>query len=208
MGTIELARALGVSKALISKLALRGMPLTSAQAAQAWRETNAKPRRWKAKELKMAVQNSTAPTDRKSEPPERKSYDSGNTAETSTDDPAESLSRARDAERSAYLALQDAQRNGGSPEDLRKSSTTYFASRNNRQRAEDFFDDWQRRQNMTLLFEEARELAGKPHEAVKQMLAAGAKSLAPRLVGMSQRSIEASIGDWIDNLTDKLRASL
>jgi len=80
-------------------------------------------------------------------------------------------------------------------------------------RAEDFFDLWQLRQNITLLYEEARELAGKPHEAVKQMLAAGAKSLAPQLVGMSQRSIEATIGDctisdWIDNLTDKLRASL
>lgn len=208
MGTIELARALGVSKALISKLALRGMPLTSAQAAQAWRETYAKPRKWKAKALGMAVQNSTAPTDRKSEPPKHQNDVSKPTTETGTDDPAESLSRARDAERSAYLALQDAQRNGGSPEDLRKSSTTYFASRNNRQRAEDFFDDWQRRQNITLLYEEARELAGKPHEAVRQMLGAGAKSLAPRLVGMSQRSIEATISDWIDNLTDKLRASL
>ena len=75
-------------------------------------------------------------------------------------------------------------------------------------RAEDFFDLWQGRQNITLLYEEARELAGKPHEAVRQMLGAGAKSLAPRLVGMSQRSIEATISDWIDNLTDKLRASL
>ena len=208
MGTIELARALGVSKALVSKLAIRGMPLSSAQAAQAWRETNAKPRKWKAKALGMAAPNPTTAPDRKSEPPKRKSYDSKSTTETSTDDPAESLSRARDAERAAYLALQESQRNGGSPEDLRKSSATYFSSRSNRQRAEDFYDDWQRRQNITLLYEEARELAGKPHEAVKQMLAAGAKSLAPRLVGMSQRSIEASIGDWIDNLTDKLRASL
>lgn len=204
MGTSELAAALGVSKGLVSQLAARGMPLTSAQAAQAWRETNAKPRQWKAKSL---AKTDAKPAIEKPKP-HRDAQPAAATTAPATDHPGESLTRAREAERSAYLALQEAQQNGGTPEDLRKSSSTYFASRSNRQKAEDYFDQWERRQNITLFYEEARDIAGRPHEAVRQMLGSAAKSLAPRLVGMSQRSIEATIGDWIDNLTDNLRASL
>lgn len=201
MGTVEIATALGVTKGLVSQLAARGMPLTSPQAAQAWRMVHAKPRKWNSKSLKMDQGG-----DRKSEESKGKICPLISASQAVADDPAQSLTRAREAERSAYLALQDAK--DGSPEDLRKSSATYFASRSNHQRAMDYHDEWKRRQGVTLLYDEARELAGRPHVAAKQILEVAAKTLAPRLVGQPQKMIEKTIDHWIDKLTDTLRSSL
>ena len=49
MGTRELAKALGIDQALVSRLTKRGMPMTSTEAANAWRTIHAPPRRRKAK---------------------------------------------------------------------------------------------------------------------------------------------------------------
>jgi hypothetical protein len=176
---------------------------------------HAKPRKWKSKSAEPIPQKIVEPP--KSEESKGKicplisasqavAKQTGISARAVADDPAQSLTRAREAERSAYKALQDAK--GGSPEDLRKSSATYFASRSNHQRAMDYHDEWNRRQGITLLYDEARELAGRPHEAVRQALGVAAKTLAPRLVGQPQKMIEKTIGDWIDKLTDTLRSSL
>jgi hypothetical protein len=213
MGTTEIATALGVTKGLVSQLAARGMPLTSPQAAQAWRMVHAPPRKWKSKSAEPIPQKIVEPP--KSEKDQSETFQTtaqtvakqtGVSAQNVADDPAQSLTRAREAERSAYLALQDAK--DGSPEDLRKSSATYFASRSNHQRAMDYHDEWKRRQGITLLFDEARELAGRPHVAAKQILEVAAKTLAPRLVGQPQKMIEKTIDHWIDKLTDTLRSSL
>jgi hypothetical protein len=194
MGTTELAEALGVTKGLVSQLAKRGMPLTSPEAAQAWREANAKPRRWKNK--------SPSPT-----PPASKPQAATKPSQViaAADDPHASLERARSAEREAFAALKEMQSNGGSPEDLRKSSATYFSSRRNRELAEHFFDAWQRRQEITLLLAEAKELVGRPHLAAKQLLEVMPKALAPRLYGQPMKAIEATLADWADNLTEILR---
>lgn len=200
MGTTELAQALGVSKALVSQLAKRGMPLTSAQAAQAWREQHSKPKKWKSKAA--APTADTAPVD-KPQPAATPSQ-----GIVGGDDPQVSLERARVAECEAFAALKEAQRNGGSPEDLRKLSTTYFAARRNRQSGEDFADQWQHRQRITMLLDEAKELAGRPHIAAKQMLEVMPKSLAPRLHGQPQKAIERTLGEWADSLAAILRESL
>jgi hypothetical protein len=49
MGTRELASALKISPALVSHLSKRGMPMTSTEAANAWRALHAPPRRRKVK---------------------------------------------------------------------------------------------------------------------------------------------------------------
>ena len=200
MGTIELAEALGCSKGLVSQLAKRGMPLTSPAAAQAWREEHSKPKRWKSKAATPT--ESTSPT---AKPQSKHTASQGITA---ADDPQTSLDRARAAEREAFAALKEAQRNDGSPEDLRKLSTTYFSARRNRQGAEDFFDSWQRRQKITMLYDEAVEITGRPHVAAKQMLEVMPKSLAPRLHGQPQKAIENTLAEWADRLASILRESL
>jgi hypothetical protein len=197
MGTVEIAEALGVTKGLISQLAKRGMPLTSPEAAQAWREANAKPRKWKSK--------AAAPT-----PPASKPQAATKPAQviTAADDPHASLERARAAEAQSYAALLAGREGGASPEDLRKLSTTYFAARRNRQNSEDFADQWQRRQRITLLYDEAVEIVSRPHNAAKQMLEVMPKALAPRLYGQPQKTIETTLAEWADNLAAVLRQSL
>jgi hypothetical protein len=173
------------------------MPMNSAQAAQAWREQHSKPKKWKSK--------AASPTESTSPTAKPQSTHTPSQSIVGGDDPQVSLERARAAEREAFAALKEAQRNDGSPEDLRKLSTTYFSARRNRQGAEDFFDQWQRRQKITLLFDEAVELVGRPHIAAKQMLEVMPKSLAPRLHGQPQKAIENTLAEWADNLTEILR---
>jgi hypothetical protein len=200
MGTIEIAEALGVTKGLVSQLAKRGMPLTSPEAAQAWREANAKPRRWKNKTASPT--ESTSPTAK----PQIKHTASQVIA--AADDPHASLERARAAEREAFANLKEMQSNGGGPEDLRKCSATYFSSRRNRELAEHFFDAWQRRQKITMFFDEAKEITARPHLAAKQALENMPKSLAPRLFGQPQKAIENALSEWCDRLAETLRESL
>ncbi len=200
MGTTELAQALGVSKGLVSQLAKRGMPTSSPQAAQAWREQHSKPKRWKSKAASPT--ESTSPTEK---PQSRHTPSQGIVG---GDDPQASLDRARAAEAESYAALVAGRKDGASPEDLRKLSTTYFAARRNRQTAEDFAEQWQRRQRITLLFDEAVEIAGRPHVAAKQMLEVMPKTLAPRLHGQPQKAIENTLAEWADRLAETLRESL
>lgn len=200
MGTSEIAKALGLTKGCVSQLSKKGMPLSSPAAAQAWREVNAPPRQWKRK----------MPTPTESTQPAEKPQATATPSQdiAAADDPQTSLDRARAAEREAFAALVAGREGGGSPEDTRKLSTTYFAARRNRQTAEDFFDQWQRRQRITMLLDEAKEIAGRPHIAAKQMLEVMPKSLAPRLHGQPLKAIENTLAEWADRLAETLRESL
>lgn len=200
MGTTELAEALGVSKGLVSQLAKRGMPTSSAQAAQAWREEHSKPKKWKSK--------AASPTESTQPAEKPQSKHTASQSIVGGDDPESSLQRAREAEAQSYAALAVGREGGASPEDLRKLSTTYFAARRNRQTAEDFFDQWQHRQRITMMLDEAKEITGRPHIAAKQMLEVMPKSLAPRLHGQPQKAIETTLAEWADRLAETLRESL
>jgi hypothetical protein len=107
-----------------------------------------------------------------------------------------------------YNELVVCKRNGGSIEDIRKANAVYIASRNNRHKAERDFKEWQRDEGILLFFDEARDITGRPHIAVRQTLEVAAKTLAPRLHGQPQKSIEKTIGDWIDKLTALIRQSI
>lgn len=203
MGIIEMASALGVSKALVSKLAKRGMPVTSAQAAQAWREEHAPPRQWKARTpAPPAVKVTTRPSVKAN----LLAPDPAPRAPAAPADPSESLRRAHDAERSAYDALRAMQKTG-SPEDLRKLSGTYFSARNNHSRARADFESWQRNAGITLYADEAKEICNRGHLAVSNMLKDGPKTLAPRLYNMPQKSIERTLAEWLDGIGEHLRKS-
>jgi hypothetical protein len=200
MGTIEIAEALGVTKGLVSQLAKRGMPLTSPEVAQAWREANAKPRKWKNKTASPT--ESTSPT---AKPQIKHTASQGIVG---GDDPESSLDRARTAEAESYAALVAGREGGASPEDLRKLSGTYFSARRNRESAESFCDQWKRTQRVTLLLDEAKEITSRPHVAAKQALENAPKSLAPRLYGQPMKAIENALAEWCDRLAETLRESL
>lgn len=212
MGITELSNALGIDKSVVSRLVKKGMPTDSASAAQAWRETNAKPR------AKKGQAGSPPPPPKIIEPPKFtgplpevepvavKSTD----PEPDDDDntPRQSLRRARLAEKVGYNELVLCKRNGGSIEDIRKANAIYIAARNNRYKAERDFKDWQRQEGILLYFDEAKELAGRPHIAAKQMLEVMPKTLAPRLHGQPQKAIEKTLAEWADTLTSIIRKAL
>lgn len=221
MGIIELSNSLGINKSVVSRLVKKGMPVSSAQAAQAWREIHAKPRakRGQAGTLPKppkptpgsVVKESLPPAaDLPPPPPARAKATAHSDPEPDDEDntPRQSLRQARLAEKVGYNELVICKRNGGSIEDIRKANQVYISSRNNRHKAERDFKEWQQQEGILLYFDEARDIAGRPHVAAKQMLEVMPKSLAPRLYGQPQKSIEKTLGDWADKLTETIRREL
>ena len=216
MGITELSNALGIDKSVVSRLVKKGMPTTSVDAAQAWRETNAPPR------AKRGQRGTPPPAPKVVEPPSAPATPPVSFNETpppppthsapEPDDedntPRQSLRRARLAEKVGYNELVICKRNGGSIEDIRKANSTYISSRNNRVKAEKDFKDWQRQEAITLFYDEARDITSRPHISAKQLLEVMPKTLAPRLHGQPQKTIEASLSEWADNLTTIIRQAI
>ena len=217
MGVTELSNILGIDKSVVSRLVKKGMPTTSVDAAQAWRETNAPPR------AKRGQRGEPPPAPKLSKvtepprvskvpeplpvPPPPPAHDSPE-PDDEDNTPRQSLRRARTAEKVGYNELVICKRNGGSIEDIRKASSLYIASRNNRIKAEKDFKEWQRQEAITLFYDEARDIASRPHIAAKQLLEVMPKTLAPRLYGQPQKSIETTLGDWADTLTEIIRKKI
>lgn len=212
MGITELSNALGIDKSVVSRLVKKGMPTGSVSAAQAWREINAKPRAKKGQAgIAPPPPKATEPPKFTSPLPEVEPVAVKSTDPEPDDDdntPRQSLRRARLAEKVGYNELVLCKRNGGSIEDIRKANAIYIAARNNRYKAERDFKDWQRQEGILLYFDEAKELAGRPHVAAKQMLEVMPKTLAPRLHGQPQKAIEKTLAEWADGLTDLIRKAL
>jgi hypothetical protein len=199
MSISEMARALGIDKAVVSRHARRGMPMHSTQAANAWREVNAKPRARKGQPLPPpAALTLTAAT---AAPAELDAEaEAGNS-------PKDSLQRARLAEVNGYRQLMACQEAGGSLDELKKANGIYIAARNNRHRAERDFLEWQRQEKIILFLDEAQEIAARPHRAARPMLESMPKTLAPRLYGQPQKAIEKTLADWADALAAVIRES-
>ena len=218
MGITELSNALRIDKSVVSRLVKKGMPTTSVDAAQAWRETNAPPR------AKRGQRGTPPPAPKVAEPPSVPAtppaslndtppppppvYDSTPEPDDEDNTPRQSLRRARLAEKVGYNELVICKRNGGSIEDIRKANSTYISSRNNRVKAEKDFKDWQLQERKLLFFDEARDITSRPHIAAKQLLEVMPKTLAPRLHGQPQKTIEASLAEWADNLTTIIRQGI
>jgi type IV secretory pathway VirB10-like protein len=216
MGISELSNALRIDKSVVSRLVKKGMPTTSVDAAQAWRETNAPPR------AKRGQRGTPPPAPKIAEPPSAPAAPAKVSNDTpppppthsapEPDDedntPRQSLRRARLAEKVGYNELVICKRNGGSIEDIRKANQTYISSRNNRVKAEKDFKDWQRQEAITLFYDEARDITSRPHISAKQLLEVMPKTLAPRLHGQPQKTIEASLAEWADNLTTIIRQAI
>jgi len=214
MGITELSNILGINKSVVSRLVKKGMPTNSVSAAQAWREINAPPRARRGfagtpppeprlPEPDPMVQSAPLP-----EPPPKTRDAEGPDPEEAQNDPRQSLRRARRAELVGYNELLKCQKVGGSVEDFRKANSVYVSARNNRIKAEKDFRDHQRQESILLYFDEARDIASRPHLAAKQMLDGMPKTLAPRLHGQSQKAIETTLIEWADNLTEVIRKGI
>lgn len=225
MGITELGNALGINKSVVSRLVAKGMPTTSVQSAQAWREVYAKPRAKRG----MAGIAPPAPkpikTYRMDSPPESKlvEFEVPESPPIDTDDevdesecqqdPSDKDNSARESRRRARLAEGRANRlltkmQHASMEDVQKAYRVYIAARNNRNKADQDFKQWQRDEGILLFYDEAKDIASRPHIALKQMLEGGAKTIAPRLVGMPQKSIEKILGDHFAKMTEVARQSI
>ena len=211
MGITELSNALGIDKSVVSRLVKKGMPTTSVDAAQAWRESNAPPRAKRGqrgtpppppKLSKVAepprVSEPAAPLP---VPPPSPVHDSAPEPDDEDNTPRQSLRRARLAEKVGYNELVLCKRNGGSIEDIRKANQIYIASRNNRIKAEKDFKDWQLQERKLLYFDEAKDITSRPHITAKQMLEVMPKTMAPRVHGQPIKTTEQMLAEWCDNIT-------
>jgi hypothetical protein len=223
VGVTELSNILGIDKSVVSRLVKKGMPTNSVDAAQAWRETNAPPRAKRGQRgetppapklpkvaepprvSKVAEPLPVPPPPIDAVPPPRHSDPE---PEDEDNTPRQSLRRARLAEKVGYNELVVCKRNGGSVEDIRKANQIYIASRNNRIKAEKDFKDWQRQEAITLFYDEARDITSRPHITAKQLLEVMPKTLATRLHGQPQKTIEATLAEWADNLTTIIRKGI
>jgi len=222
MGISELGVALGLDKSVVSRLVQKGMPTSSTASAQAWREIHAKPRAKRGqagttppKPVEVRTRRAAqfpseaprAPLPTMDSPP---AVDPGNHDEPPDEDntPRQSLRRARMAEKVGYNELVQTKRNGGSIEDIRKANQIYITSRNNRHKAERDFKEWQRDEGILLFFDEAKDIASRPHIAVKQMLEVMPKTLATRLHNQPQKAIEKTLAEWADTLTEIIRKAI
>ena len=219
MGITELSNALGIDKSVVSRLVKKGMPTTSVDAAQAWRESNAPPRAKRgqrgtpppAPKLSKVAEppRVSEPAEPLPVPPPPPLHDSAAPEPDDEDNtPRQSLRRARLAEKVGYNELVICKRNGGSVEDIRKANQIYIASRNNRIKAEKDFKDWQRQEAITLFYDEARDITSRPHITAKQLLEVMPKTLATRLHGQPQKTIEATLAEWADHLTTIIRKAI
>jgi hypothetical protein len=217
VGITELSNALNIDKSVVSRLVKKGMPTTSVDAAQAWRESNAPPR---AKRGQRGTPPPAPKLSKVAEPPRVSEpaeplpvppppvHDSAPEPDDEDNTPRQSLRRARLAEKVGYNELVICKRNGGSVEDIRKANQIYIASRNNRIKAEKDFKDWQRQEAITLFYDEARDITSRPHITAKQLLEVMPKTLATRLHGQPQKTIEATLAEWADNLTTIIRKAI
>ena len=211
VGITELSNKLGIDKGVVSRLAKRGMPTTSVDAANAWREIHAKPRPGRQKgtqEMSAIPEVITSAPIPEAAPPVLTRDHSAPEPDEDNNDPRQSLRRARKAELVGYNELVLCKKNGGSVEDIRKANSIYIAARNNRYKAEKDFKEWQRQESILLYFDEARDIVTRPHVAVKQTLDIMPKTLAPRLFNQPQKAIEQTLADWVDNLTALIRAGI
>jgi hypothetical protein len=229
VGITELGNILGINKSVVSRLVKKGMPTNSVDAAQAWRAINAPPRakrgqagtRPPAPKIpdRVILSQPLPPAPKplratKDDPqpnvPEPESASSADAMDEDEikNDPRQSLRRARKAEMAGYNQLVKCQRDGGSVEDFRKANSIYIHSRNNRVKAERDFQDWQRDQGILLYFDEARDIASRPHVAARGMIEVMPKNLAPRLHGQPLKAIEAALVQWCDRLTETIRSKI
>ena len=210
MGTIELSNALGLSKSTVSFLIKKGMPVNSVDSAQAWRETNAKPRAKRGQAGSPPPSVRVAPTKsaariEKLEP----ASETPDTKEDADNDPRQSLRRARRAEADADRVLQEVKATNVSIEDYRKANAVYVASRNNRNKAEQDFRAWQRDEGITLFVDEAKELFVRPLSVLKQALDSAPKMLGLRCNSQSPKIAEEALTEWIDSvILPKMREAL
>jgi hypothetical protein len=59
-----------------------------------------------------------------------------------------------------------------------------------------------------LYFDEAREIASRPHVAARGMIEIMPKNLAPRLYNQPQKAIEKTLAEWCDRLTETIRSKI
>ena len=203
MGITELSNALGIDKSVVSRLVKKGMPTTSVDAAQAWRETNAPPR------AKRGQRGTPPPAPKVAEPPSSPATPPASLNDTkpmqSANTPKLSLDRAIEAEDSAHHKLKEIELCGGSIEDYRKANAVYIAARNNRVRAQKDYDEWQRLQQITIFTSEGLEFLNRILTPGRQMAEVMPKNMAPRLAMQPQKVVEKALFEWSARLIESMK---
>jgi hypothetical protein len=203
VGITELSNALRIDKSVVSRLVKKGMPTTSVDAAQAWRETNAPPR------AKRGQRGTPPPAPKVVEPPSAPATPPVSLNDTkpmqSANTPKLSLDRAIEAEDSAHHKLKEIELCGGSIEDYRKANAVYIAARNNRVRAQKDYDEWQRLQQITIFTSEGLEFLNRILTPGRQMAEIMPKNMAPRLAMQPQKVVEKALFEWSARLIESMK---
>jgi hypothetical protein len=207
----EAARQLGIDKSVVSRLVKRGMPLTTVQAAQAWRAEHAPPRCRKkpetteqtAERIKPAAKPQTVQVIEQATPAATEQPEEEKT------DLRESLKMARHVERVASKRLVDAQKNiNTSPEEFRRINSAYISARQNRMKAEQDMREWRRAEGVTLTLAEAQEIFGRPHSVAAALFKTLPKQLANQLHGQPVSEIERTLAESLDRVQAEMQKAI
>ena len=216
----EIGRALNIHKSVVSRMAKRGMPLHSIDAAQDWRRLNAPPRAVKKPTVvdspmspkKEAPAKLPPPVEPELQPavqPPEPTPKPDPVAEAKESDPRDSVKMARLAEKVAWNRFSQAQKSASTTqEEFRKINQAYISARANRMKAEQDFRDWRRQEGITMFLSEAQEICARPHQSVAHMLASMPKQLAPRLAGQPIKEIEHTLAQWCDDVLEVIRQGI
>jgi hypothetical protein len=185
MTQADYCRHSGLSRGQVCKLVKRGMPLTSPEAADAWRGSSAR------KQPKNASQQTSGPF----RPPEAAEPDNVSAAE---DTPQGAYVRQKNIERAAYALAARALRNG-QPDAGRLVAVHGQASRELRQAKLEILEISER--EMQLVRGDWVKKAMLDHDgAVAQLLKAMPKQLAGRIAPHDPEHAENELNRWVQEV--------
>jgi hypothetical protein len=211
MSVRELSHTLNLTPSACHKLIKRGMPTSSAEAAQAWRREHAPPRAKRGQAGQPPPAPRPTPTRATSATPEQAPANTGEPFDPKAEDAAtlRSLQAARKLERVAEHEVGKlAKSPHASPDDFRRASSTLIQARGNAERARRDRQTFLREAGEVLFLSEAQEAATAVHNAAAITIGNMSKQLAPRLVNQPQKAIERTLADFADRLLQTLRTSL
>jgi hypothetical protein len=215
MTVTDYATVKGLNKSTVSRLAAKGMPLTSEQAADAWRARNAPPRNVKrpikhdndnkpTPKISLGIQARQEPSPRSTDPGKDVPPGNETAGKEVPDNLADALEDAKRAERGAKEALEQAQA-GGTAMDRDRANKTFIQAQRHRAWMAKEYRAWQHENGITLYIDEAKRIYGQSMQAIMRLINTMPKAVSPRI---NDPGAEAVITDYCNKIRRTVQREL
>jgi hypothetical protein len=204
----KLAEALGVSKGMISQWRKKGMPCDSAEAANAWRQTNAPPRDRKKSASPAASPIVLPETVEELLPPRAERHqinsidDQGEAEGDQANNPYDALRQAKIAEQEANRQRQRVADAGLDPIEYGKAQASFIQAQRHRMWMQGQVRTWARERGITLYVQEAKDI----HLQALQLILRRLDLLGPKVAPLcTDPKVSKGV---IEDAVNKIRASV